>query len=471
MRRFAVLVAVAGSLGGCGLGWDRPMLTLEVPSKFSGSATRGSATVRSDWWKGFGSTELSTLVASAQLDNFDLAAAAARIRAADAQLQIAGSALLPLISASGNASRSYQGGSGGTYRTQISLGPSASYEIDFWGANQASVSAASANALSSRYARETLALSTVAAVADGYITLLTAQERLAIAQENVASARRILDAINARLAVGTATALDVAQQESVLNNQRATIPPLQQIIRQSNNAIALLIGRPPENVTIRGGRVSNLRIPVVSVGLPSELLLRRPDIGQAEAALAAADANVVIARAAFFPSVRLTAQGGVQSAALKSLFGPAAVFGSIAAGLAQPLFDPSLQGQLDLQKARYDEQLQLYRKSVISAFVDVENALAAIRSLAEQERLQREAAGSARRAFQIAEARLREGTIDIVTVLNTQQTLFQAQGSLVQVRQARLLAVVDLHQALGGGWSSADVTATTASLPDVAPRL
>ncbi len=174
-------------------------------------------------------------------------------------------------------------------------------------------------------------------------------------------------------------------------------------------------------------------------GLPSELLAQRPDIREAEAQLAAANANVANARAQFLPSITLTGEGGYQSAVLKTLLRPESAFYSLAAGLTQPIFQGGqLLGNLDLQKGRQDELLQNYRKAVISAFSDVETALDAIRQTAMRERLQRDVVTSSRQAFEISEQRLREGTIDLVTVLQTQQTLFQAEDQLVQARLAHI---------------------------------
>jgi outer membrane protein TolC len=197
----------------------------------------------------------------------------------------------------------------------------------------------------------------------------------------------------------------------------------------------------------------SIAIPRVTPGIPSELLTRRPDIRAAEADLAGANANVEAARAAFFPSIGLTGRAGFSSSMLKWLLRPEAALYEVAADLVQPIFDGGLlQGQLDFQKGRQEELLQLYRRAVIQALADVDNALIAVRQLAIRERLQNDVIESSRRAFQIAEQRLNEGTVDLVTVLNTQQTLFQAQDTLAQVRLARLQAVVGLFQALGGGW-------------------
>ncbi len=238
----------------------------------------------------------------------------------------------------------------------------------------------------------------------------------------------MLNLINQRLQAGTASALDTAQQESLVNNLRAVIPPLEQTLRQNRVALAVLMGRSPESVKIRGGSLRSIAYPRVTPGLPSELLAQRPDIREAEANLAAANANVVNARAQFLPSIQLTGDGGYESAILKLLLRPESVIYTAAASLTQPIFHGGqLLGNLDLQKGKQDELLQTYRKAVISGFADVENALDAIRQTAERERLQREVVTSSRRAFDIAEQRLREGTVDLVTVLQTQQTLYASR--------------------------------------------
>jgi len=200
----------------------------------------------------------------------------------------------------------------------------------------------------------------------------------------------------------------------------------------------------------------------VSPGLPSELLLQRPDIRSAEAQLAGSSASVEAARAAFFPTISLTGQYGIVSAALKNLFTPQAIFYNIAANLAQPVFDGfRLEGQLELAQGRQVELLELYRKAVVSGFGDVEQALIAIADNAERERLQQQVVESSRRAFGIGETRLREGTVDLVTVLIIQQSLFQAEDNLAIARLARLQAVLSLFQALGGAWlPPAEGTAT-----------
>jgi len=255
------------------------------------------------------------------------------------------------------------------------------------------------------------------------------------------------------LQAGTASELDTAQQESIVNTQRAAIPPLEQTLAQNRNALAVLMARSPEHVVIRGGSLRAIAIPRVTPGLPSELLGQRPDIREAEAQLAAADANVENARAQFFPSIQLTGEGGYQSAVLRTLFNPQSALYNVTVGLTQPIFDGArLLGNLDLQKGRQDELLQNYRKAVISGFADVENALTAVRETTRREQLQNDVVTSSRRAFSISEQRLQGGTVDLVTVLSTQQTLYQAEDLLAQARLARLQSIVSLYQALGGGW-------------------
>jgi multidrug efflux system outer membrane protein len=303
----------------------------------------------------------------------------------------------------------------------------------------------------------------VVAAANAYFQVLAGQDLLRVSRGNLQSATRVLTLIQQRLNAGTASALDTAQQESVVNTQRALIPPLERAVQQNRNALALLMARSPESVRIRGGSLNGIAIPRVTPGLPSELLTQRPDIREAEAQLAAANANVENARAQMLPSITLTGEGGYQSSVLKLLMRPESVFFNAAAGLTQPIFDGlKLQGNLDYQKGKQDELLQNYRKAVISGFVDVENALDGVRQTALRVRLQQNVVTSSRRAFDIGEQRLREGTVDLITVLQIQQTLYTAQLAQVQAHLEHVQAVVSLYQALGGGWLPRPVEASNA---------
>jgi len=452
-------------LGGCLLANDKPDPGLDIPRAYEYGPKKPVAAEAAlpplDWWRSFRSKELSDLIEEARLANLDIAAAIAQIEQADAQARVAGAPLLPAIGLNGSATRSRpsqstSGGStssGGSEFNNLSASLTASYEIDFWGKNRAALRAAEESAVASRYNREVVSLTTVVSVANTYFQVLAAQDRLRIAHENVASASRILDLIKQQFSAGTASDLNVAQQESLVNTLRASVPPLEQTLQQNKAALAVLLARPPERVVIRGGGMGRIAIPRVTPGLPSELIAQRPDIRQAEAQLAAANANVYNARAQLLPSITLTGEGGYQSAVLRTLLRPESAFYTLTAGLTQPIFEGGkLLGNLDLQKGLQEQLLQNYRKAVISAFTDVDKALIAVRQSARAERLQQDVVNSSRRAFNLSDQQLRAGTVNLITLLQVEQTLFQAEDALAQARLARLQAVVGLYQALGGGW-------------------
>ena len=462
LARWLAVLCVVASSAGCILTKDIPDPALDVPDGYKAArlGKSGDAPPTLDWWRGFRSVELTTLMEEAQVVNLDIAAAVARFVQADAQARQAGAALLPSLSGSGSETYSRTSGSsasgltnGGREVVNYSTSLSASYQLDFWGKNRDAAQAAEETSVANRFDREVVALTTLSSVANAYFQVLASQDRIRTAQRNIASAERILNAIRERLKAGTGSDLDVAQQESVLANQRALVPPLRQTLDQNINALAILVSRPPESVRVTGGSLNQIAIPRVTPGLPSELLTQRPDVRRQEAQLASATANVGSARAQFFPTIQLTGQGGYQSSALSALFQPHAAFFSLVGSATQPIFDGGqILGNFEFTKAKQDELLQTYRKTVVQAFADVDNALMSIRQTTIKLRLQGEVVAASRRAFQLAEQQLRAGTADIVTVLNTQLTLFQAEDSLSQAQLARLLAIVSLYQALGGGW-------------------
>ncbi|HEY1313041.1 MAG TPA: efflux transporter outer membrane subunit, partial [Steroidobacteraceae bacterium] len=433
-------------LGGCLLTGDKPDPALDIPQAYDRAskdpALAEAAVPSLDWWRGFRSKELTEIIEEARSANLDIAAAVAQIEQADAQSRVAGAPLLPNVAANGSATRSRSsqtlggglGSAGGSSENNdLTASLTASYEIDFWGKNRAALRAAEETAVASRYNREVVGLATVVSVANTYFQVLAAQDRVHIARENVASAAGILKLIRQQMSAGTVSDLNVAQQESLLNTQRASIPPLVQTLQQNQVALALLIARPPEHVIVRGGSMRGIAIPRVTPGLPSELLAQRPDIRQAEAQLASANANVANARAQFLPSITLTGEGGYESAILKTLFRPESAFYTLTAGLTQPIFDGGrIQGNFDLQKGMQDQLLQNYRKAVISAFTDVEKALIAVRETTLTESLQRDVVNSSRRAFKLSDQQLRAGTVNLVTLLQVEQTLFQAEDALAQ---------------------------------------
>jgi len=437
-------------LTGCILTSERPAVPLDVPDGYrAGHGT--SAPPALDWWRSFRSSELTSLIEEAQTNNNDIGAAIARIVQADAQAKITSAPLFPSLEADATGTRSKA--AGGTPKGDIRAVLSASYQLDFWGKNRYASLSAQETAVATRFAKEVVVISTVVSVGNAYLLVLSSQDRLRLARQNVAASTRVLDLIKQRFEAGTASQLDIAQQESLVAQVRATVPVFDQTLRQSIATLAVLIGRPPIDLKVKGGSLYNLRIPKVTPGLPSELLFQRPDIRQAEANLASRDANVVSARAAFFPTIQLTAVEGYENAALKALFNPQSFLYSIAAGLVQPILDGrKLEGQLELAEGQQQELLRAYCQTILTAFGDVEIALIAIADGAERERLQQQVVNSARQAFTISETRLREGTIDLVTLIQVQQTLFTAEDALVQARLARLQAVLSLFQALGGSW-------------------
>jgi len=454
-------LCLVASSAGCLLTKDLPNPALDVPDRYgAGKSTDADAPPTLDWWRGFRSSELTVLMEEAQKVNLDVAAATARFLQADAQARITGAALLPSASGSGSENNSRISGSsasglstGGRETVTFTSSLSAAYELDFWGKNRDAAQAAEETAIANRFDRDVVALTTLTSVANAYFQVLAAQDRIRTAEHNIASATRILEAIKHRFKAGTGTDLDVAQQEAIVANQKAAVPPLRLTLAQNINALATLVSRPPESLHVIGGSLTRISAPRVTPGLPSELLTQRPDIRRQEAQLASATANVGSARAQFFPTIQLTGQGGYQSSKLSSLFQPHAAFFNLVGNATQPIFDGGvILGNFELTKARQEEMLQAYRKTVVSAFADVNNALVSIRETTEKLRLQREVLEASRRAFQLSEQQLRAGTADIVTVLNTQLTLFQAEDALWQAELARVLAVVSLYQALGGGW-------------------
>ncbi|MEI6986021.1 MAG: efflux transporter outer membrane subunit, partial [Rhodospirillaceae bacterium] len=421
-----------------------------------------------EWWRGFGSPALDGLMRQAEVANSDLAAAIARVRQADAQARIVGASLLPSLDGGASINRQLKpslssGGDKSTpttasAETVYGVNLSASYELDFWGKNDAAAESALAASRASRFDRQTIALTVQAGVATTYFNIIGQQDRLAVARANLANAEQFLAAIRDRLRFGTATDLDVAQQESVVAGLRAVLPVLERTLRQGVNTLALLVGGLPEQVgvatgTLTGITLTGVTLPLPSPGLPSELLARRPDIQFAEAQLVAANADLAAAKAALFPSIKLTAEMGFQSLALTTLLHGGGLLYSMAAGITQPIFHgEALMGAQELKEARYDELVQGYRKAVLSAFSDVENALNAAGKTAEEETAQRVVVNTARRANDISQAQFRAGLVDITTMLNTQKTLFQAEDALVQSRLGHIQGVVGLFKALGGGF-------------------
>jgi NodT family efflux transporter outer membrane factor (OMF) lipoprotein len=471
-------IALLTTLGGCDLDWAKPEVSTPLPPRFREARPASTPSLGSarEFAAKFGSPELSGIVGQALENNYDIAAAVARISQADAEARISSSALWPALTMNNSAERIQTPGtafnartatgaaltsnatSNGTVATTrynlYQLGLNASYEIDFWGKNEDASKSARLLANASRFDRNVVEIATIASVLNSYFQVLNAQDRLRIAHENVRLADEVFKAIKMRMEVGTATVLDVSQQETVLDTEKALIPPLEESFRQQKNLLAVLLGRTPESFDTRGASLARLRFPQVEPGLPSEVLLRRPDVAEAEARLASQEFSVLQARAAFFPSITLTGQYGVQSTLIRYLATPQAIAWQVIANAAQPLFDGyNLQGQYLLQQGRFAELAADYRKQTLTALSDTENALIAIAETGRQMKLQEDAVAAARRALVAAQARLREGTIDIVTLSTVETAFFQNQDTLEQVRLAHFVSATSLYQALGGGWA------------------
>ena len=455
MSKIAASLLCTALLAGCAATpVPRALSPALVPEKFEGPVAKDAAVwPQADWWQGFGDPALTALVAQAQDGNRDIAIAAARVLQAEARAKIQNAALLPQLGAGASGLGC---SAGGANCSSFGLNLSASYEADFWGQARDNLRGAREQLKSARFARQTAALTVTSNVASRYFELLAIRRRIAIANENIAAINGILEVVQLRVRAGASSLLDMTREQAQLESVQAQLPSLQTQEKQALYALAVLLGRPPQGLAVAGSSLDAVAAPAVSPGLPSELLLRRPDIAGAEADLAAAHANVDAARAAFFPSISLTAGGGFASAAIGTLLNGGSLGGSYGVSLLQSIFDGGkLSGQSDLAKGAEQEYLARYQGAVLSAYSDVEGALTAFANTSESETHLRRLIEAARQAFQISQLQYRQGAADLLTVLQAQQTLFSAEDQLVQVMLANRAASVRLFVALGGGWQEA----------------
>ena len=408
------------------------------------------------WWQDFGSARLDAFVTEALATTPDLRIQAERVVQAELALRQAGASLLPSLDVSGGSS-ARNVDSNESSSTGIDLG--ASYEIDLWGRIAAGVGASRAGLMATRFDYDAARLSISASVATTWFQVLALQERLDIARRNLATAERVLRVVQARYDNGAASALDLSQQRTTVLNQRKAIEPLEVQLRQTRSALAILLGRNPQAGPTPDGaggieRLGALQVPTADAGLPSELLLRRPDLGASEARLVAAAANIAAARAALLPGISLSAGAGVGSAALLALADATRTL-SISASVLQKIFDGGrLRADVDIQRSRQRELVESHRRAILAALKEVEDALANGVRDTNQEAAEREILAEAERSLRLAELRYREGAEGLLTVLLAQRTLFASQDQLALTRLARLTAAVNLYKALGGGWSA-----------------
>ncbi len=457
--RTRLLPALLAALtAGCAL--TEPVVRPEqaLPAQWAepARAAEPATPLHDTWWQDFGSARLDAFVTEALATTPDLRIQAERVVQAELALRQAGASLLPSLDVSGGSS-ARNVDSNESSSTGIDLG--ASYEIDLWGRIAAGVDASRAGLMATRFDYDAARLSISASVATTWFQVLALQERLDIARRNLATAERVLRVVQARYDNGAASALDLSQQRTTVLNQRKAIEPLEVQLRQTRSALAILLGRNPQAGPTPDGaggieRLGALQVPAVGAGLPSELLMRRPDLAASEARLAAAAANIAAARAALLPGISLSAGAGVGSAALLALADTTRTL-SISASVLQKIFDGGrLRADVDIQRSRQRELVESHRRAILAALKEVEDALANGVRDTNQEAAEREILAEAERSLRLAELRYREGADGLLTVLLAQRTLFASQDQLALTRLARLTAAVNLYKALGGGWSA-----------------
>jgi multidrug efflux system outer membrane protein len=458
-------ILLAAALAGCSMVPDYLVPKSETPPRFQYAGNAAATWPDPAWWQGFGSSELTAMVEQARRTSPDLAAALARIEQAEAQSRSAASALYPRLGADGSAGRatSNPGGLGTVVRYTYAGNVQASYQIDLFGRNRADAAAGATRLEATQYDYEAVALTLNADIAATYLEVLASRDRIRLTNEQLRNAEGILNLLEQQARIGTISDLEIAQQRNAIASQRASLQGLMQIERETVNALAVLVGQLPSGFGTRAQSLNDLRAPAVVAGLPSELLQRRPDIRAAEADLRAANFDVGSARAARFPSIELTGRAGVTSATLSHLISPGSFLTSLVAGLTVPIFEGGrLEAGEDAARARYRELIANYSKAVLSAFRDAENALSATDLYNRQYQLAQEALAEATRAYQLAEARYRIGAVDFISVLDAQRAVFQATDAVAQANLARLAALVDLYEALGGGWDGTTVKQVSA---------
>ncbi|MCA8902530.1 MAG: efflux transporter outer membrane subunit [Hyphomonas sp.] len=399
-------------------------------------------TAEGAWWADFDNAELSALIAEALANNQTLAQGLANVDASRAALKTANAAFLPQASASMSASSDT---GSGLDDVNSSGRLSASYQLDLFGANAASRDSAQAGLDAAIFSQRALELTVQSDVATNYFSLLATREQLNVARQNLQISERIFEIVQVRYDAGAISGLDVSSQRAQLANARARIPQLEAQVTGFETSLAILLGQVPQGYTAPEGDLLQVALPAASPGLPADLLLRRPDLMQAEANLRAANANINAARAAFFPSADL---GAGLSAVLS---GGGNLTGSLSASIAQTIFSGGrLEGQLESAEARREGQLAAYRQAIFAALRDVDVSLKSIAANKAREQQLLIARNSALEALDAAEIRYRAGTDDLTSLLSSQQTYFDASTNVVQARLDRLTSAINLYAALGG---------------------
>lgn len=458
MRR-GLCFGMALLLAACSAAPLRPTEPLADGARFANAPPEALAEwPQADWWRSFGSAELDALIAEARANNRDLRAAARRIAQSEAAARIAAAPQWPFLSASAGTSRARANtDTGTTTRAVIREGMTAnlvaSWEIDLWGRIRGGAEAGEARLLARRFDAEALALSISAETASAYFTLLALRARLALADQNLAAARRVQALVQVRAQAGASSDLEVAQQQATVAAQAAQIEELRGQERRAVDALAVLIGRRPDQTAAAGRSLAALTLPPIVAGLGAGLLERRPDIARAEAELLAGGFDAAEARAARFPALSLTISGGQSSRELSDFLSPERTVWSLAASLLGPILQGGRLAAAEQQaRARAEELAELWAGAVLAAFRDAEDALAASGASRRAHALRVQAFQASGRALALAEARWQAGAADFLSVLQAQQVRFSAADALAQADLARFLAAVSLTRALGGGW-------------------
>lgn len=461
----AGLIALVLALAGCAAGPDyvRPAVELPPAYKEPGPwkiAEPQRADSRSPWWEPFGDPQLNRLIEQANGANQTLAQAEAQYRQAQAMADAARAAFWPGVGASAGLTRAQADSNGIKLGHTASAALSASWVPDLWGATRRAVEAGEAGAAASADQLAGARLGVQALLAQDYLQLRVTDRLMALYADTTTAYERALQLVQSQRAAGVALASDVALAESQLKTAAAQAVDLQAQRSQLEHAIAVLTGRPPAAFTLAAapGALGPLaaRLPPIPVGVPSQLLERRPDIAAAERLAAQANANIGVARAAFYPSLTLGASAGFSSGALSSLFDTPSHVWSLGATLAAALFDGGLRQARSAQaSAAYDAAVAQYKQTVLAAFQQVEDNLALLRVLGNERALQEQAVEAAARAQRLALAQYRGGTATYLAVVTAQTLALANQRTAVQLQGRQLLASVALITATGGGWQAA----------------
>ena len=460
MKLISVAVA-ALLLSGCQSIWpDYQRPKVAVPKAYDQQADQANSHLSNTWWTLYQDQVLNDLVAKALQNNSDIKLAVARIEESDAVLREVGAALFPQIDLNSAASRTRATTTGATPvlannpRSNFNAQLRTSFELDFWGKLSRTKEAARAQALSTRYAKDTVALSLAGLVASNYLLIRSLDSQLLVTQVSLKSREESLALTQRRLEGGVASALDVQQAEVARENLSAQLSDLNRLRALSLHQLTVLTG--DMELNIASADITSLPIPPSPpAGLPSALLESRPDVRQAEEQMVAANANIAVAKAALYPSISLTAGFGAESMQLGDVLKSASRIWTGGLSLNLPIFDAGkMSARVDQASAKQKQVLASYEGVLLNAFREVNDALVSLRLQTEREVALNKAQVAAQKALQISENRYQSGYSAYLEVLDAQRVYNDAALTFIQSRQARLVATVSLFKALGGGWQA-----------------